>query len=260
MIKIHGIPAFSDNYIWCIYDEKSREALLVDPGSYEAAESFLQENQLSLTTILITHHHPDHCGGVERLTRLHPATVYGSANCRHNFIDRRVNDGDIVEAMGLEFSVIDVPGHTLDHNAYFCASTSLSVPALFCGDTLFSGGCGRLFEGSANQMFCSLEKLASLPSETHVYCAHEYTLSNLEFAKSLMPANEQLASYTQHCHSLRQNNQSTIPSTIGTELNINPFLRSSDKEIFHSLKSHNPGLEGTELAVFTACRQAKDNF
>lgn len=260
MIKIHGIPAFSDNYIWCVYDDESKQALLVDPGSYNDAEFFLKDQQLSLTYILTTHHHPDHCGGVEKLKQQYGATVFGSTNSRHNFIDQGVNEGEIITALGLEFTVFDVPGHTLDHNAYYCASEDLATPILFCGDTLFSGGCGRIFEGSAIQMHTSLEKLAKLPTETQVYCAHEYTLSNLEFAQSLTPNNKQLAAYTLHCKNLRNSNQSTIPSTIGTELNINPFLRSSDKELFNTLKMQNPTLENSNLAIFTACRLAKDNY
>ena len=256
MIRVHGIPAFSDNYIWCIYHEHTKQALLVDPGSYDDALSFLMDNQLKLTAILVTHHHPDHTGGISKLKKAYDCTCIASHQSKVSHIDQKLSDGEMIELMGLPIRSIDVPGHTLDHNAYYIEN----IRALFCGDTIFSGGCGRLFEGSARQMHHSLQKIQQLPHDTRLYCAHEYTQSNLKFAAHLMPKNPALKSYIETVENLRSLGQPTIPSEIKIELDINPFLRSNDSELINNLRKKYPEMPDEEIEVFTATRLAKDEF
>jgi len=266
MLKISAIPAFSDNYIWCIYNDQSKQAIIVDPGSAQAVEDFLSENQLELEAILITHHHPDHVGGVNHLKKTYSSKVIGFKHAKLSFIDHAVTQGDEIKLLDSHFQVLEVPGHTLDHIAYFSpASTNESQnqhtqPWLFCGDTLFSGGCGRLFEGTPEQMHSSLAKFSALPKDTEIYCAHEYTLSNLDFAKSLMPNNSDLQDYAEHCAALREQLKPTIPSTLDIELKINPFLRMGDKSLIDKLKLENYSSETTPEEIFAAVRKAKDTF
>jgi len=288
MLNITAITAFSDNYIWCIYDPDTKQAIVVDPGSYQAVEDFLVAEGLKLEAILITHHHPDHVGGVTELKAKYAAKAYGFKQAKFTFLDYHFTEGDEFTLLGCLFRTLEVPGHTLDHIAFYSPAylnlsktSTLSTtthqtdssrvsssnkktlnrhkkPWLFCGDTLFSGGCGRLFEGTAKQMHQSLTAISKLPVETEIYCAHEYTLSNLEFATSLMPNNEDLRDYQRHCEQLRNRNTPTIPSTIDTELKINPFLRISDNEILENLNKNSRPI-GPEY-VFAAIRKAKDAF
>ena len=181
MIHIEPISAFSDNYIWCLYNDAG-EAVVVDPGDAAPVEAFLADRSLKLTAVLITHHHFDHVGGLAELTRSRGIDVFGPRGSAPQ-ISSEVSEGDCVRLLGLSFEVLAVPGHTLDHIAYFAASKV--PPLLFCGDTLFAGGCGRLFEGTPEQMHHSLSRLKSLPPDTEVYCAHEYTLANLRFAQAV---------------------------------------------------------------------------
>ena len=274
MIHITAIPAFSDNYIWCLSDE-SKNAIIIDPGCARSVEHFLSENNLKLHAILITHHHPDHIGGVKKLKEKYSPKIFGFKGAAFDFLDYKLINNQTFSLLDIEFKTIEVPGHTLDHIAFYTvvpvfdkATDSEGVsngmmtlqPSLFCGDTLFSAGCGRLFEGTAEQMFDSLNILSSLPKNTLVYCAHEYTLSNLAFAKTLMPCNQDLLTYIKECEDKRQKNLPTIPATLSTELKINPFLRYEDPEIYSSLAKQGLIKEHSHLEVFRAVRKAKDSF
>jgi len=266
MLKVIAISAFSDNYIWCVINEYSKQAIVIDPGCSKSVLNFLDEQKLQLSGILITHHHPDHIGGVADLKSQTKALVYGFSdagprNSKLTFIDQEYAEGDSFSLLGTEFQVLEVPGHTLDHIAFYSEPDQVHrTPWLFCGDTLFSGGCGRLFEGSASQMHHSLSKLSNLPSECEVYCAHEYTLSNLEFAASLMPNNKTLQAYIIECKVKRAKNEITLPSTMGLELEINPFLRTHDSELVLSLQSKNRNIAPDADSIFAATRTAKDLF
>ena len=221
------IPAFSDNYIWLLVQDG--KAWVVDPGDAAPVLQVLHKKNLQLAGILVTHHHADHSGGVIELLQHCPVPVYGPCNSPvSNLISHALQDGDLIRLGEVDFSVIAVPGHTLDHIAFYSASEK----ALFCGDTLFSAGCGRIFEGTYEQMYQSLSKLAALPDDTKVCCAHEYTLSNLRFAVAIEPSNPDVAGYQNHCEALRKENQPTLPSTVGLEKRINPFLRCKNLSQF----------------------------
>ncbi|MEY2687326.1 MAG: hydroxyacylglutathione hydrolase, partial [Pseudomonadota bacterium] len=200
-MKLVALPAFVDNYIWMLQD--GRQALVVDPGDAAPVRAALEAERLTLAGILVTHHHGDHVGGIADLLGSHPAPVWGPA---HETLPsswastvQRVDASSRVDLLDLDWQVLDVPGHTSGHVAFFCADPRLGDPLLFCGDTLFSGGCGRLFEGTAAQMWASLSALGKLPDHTRVCCAHEYTLSNLRFAQAVEPGNGELERYASHC-------------------------------------------------------------
>ena len=257
-MKLLAIPAFSDNYLWLLHD--TRHAIVVDPGQAEPVLESLREHRLALQTILVTHHHPDHVGGVAALRDATGAHVVGPARERIPEPLERVQQGDVVEALGLRFAVLDVPGHTAGHIAYY-AECPGDVPLLFCGDTLFSGGCGRLFEGTPAQMLASLDTLAALPGDTRVCCAHEYTLANLRFARAVEPDNAALRDYSTECEQLRARSLPTLPSTIGVERAINPFLRSRERAVIARVAAHAPHTDTQdEAAVFAALREWKNQF
>lgn len=251
-----ALPAFSDNYIWMLHD--GQRALVVDPGDADVVLEALKRLSLRLETILVTHHHADHTGGVDALRESTGAAVYGPLTETMPEPIRRLSGGDKVQAMGLTFDVIDVPGHTSGHIAYYGAQAQ-GTPLLFCGDTLFSGGCGRLFEGTPVQMLTSLRTLASLPSQTRVCCTHEYTLSNLKFARAVEPNNAALIEYQKQCVALREANIPTLPSSIAQELQINPFLRSDQAEVIKAAQKLDP-TASEPVGVFTAIRQWKNTF
>ena len=251
-----ALPAFDDNYFWLLHN--GQQALVVDPGDAAPVRAALDQLGLQLASILVTHHHGDHTGGVAELRAATGAQVFGPARERIPEPFTPLADGDAVQALGIRFRVIDVPGHTAGHIAYFAEAVE-GAPLLFCGDTLFSGGCGRIFEGTPAQMLASLDVLAALPADTRVCCAHEYTLSNLRFACAVEPGNRVLADYLRHCQQLREAGQPTLPSSIGTERAINPFLRSREPAVTQAVRTHAPSAND-EVAVFAALREWKNTF
>lgn len=256
-MKLLPLRAFQDNYLWLLQD--GPQALVVDPGDAQPVQEGLRHAAARLDAILVTHHHGDHTGGVRALHEATGAVVYGPAReaIPGPFIG--VRDGDTVRALGLAWTVMEVPGHTAGHVAYYCPDVD-GAPLLFCGDTLFSGGCGRLFEGTPAQMLASLDRLAALPPATRVCCAHEYTLANLRFARAVEPTNEKLMHYLSHCDNLRARHEPTLPSTIGTERQINPFLRTREPDVVRAAQAYNAVDAGDEAAVFAAIRQWKNEF
>ena len=255
-MNLVALPAFSDNYIWMIHDGSS--AVVVDPGDAAPVEAALDAQGLQLAAILVTHHHPDHVGGVDALRGRLDGPVYGPARETIPTPFTPLRDGDTLEVLGLRFEVIDVPGHTAGHIAYFQTAAERE-PLLFCGDTLFSGGCGRLFEGTPAQMHASLQRLAALPGDARVCCTHEYTLSNLRFAAAVEPANAPLADYTDWCRRQRDAGLPTLPSRLAREEQINPFLRCDQPEVIASALGHG-ARSGAAVDVFAALREWKNNY
>ena len=256
------LPAFADNYIWMLHD--GRHAIVVDPGESGPVFDALARDSLQLAAILVTHHHADHTSGVAALRDATGATVFGPARERIPAPCVPLAHGDHAEALGLRFEVIDVPGHTAGHIAFFLPAGTgpeAEAPLVFCGDTLFSGGCGRLFEGTPAQMLASLDALAALPDTTRVCCGHEYTLANLRFARAVEPANADLTHYTARCEALRAQGRPTLPARLGLERRINPFLRSREATILQALQAHD-GLaaDSARVDVFAALRQWKNDF
>jgi hydroxyacylglutathione hydrolase len=255
-MKLIPLPAFADNYIWMLHD--GHKALVVDPGDAQPVLNALQREGLLLESILVTHHHADHTGGVAELRNATGARVYGPAGEKMPEPLTRLSGGESCNSLGLRFQVIDVPGHTAGHIAFYCDAVDY-VPLLFCGDTLFSGGCGRLFEGTPAQMLASLECLSALPDTTRVCCTHEYTLSNLKFACAVEPDNVDLQQYTVHCQQLREQGLPTLPSTMAMERKINPFLRSRLRTVIAAATEHNPGMAERDGA-FATLRQWKNDY
>jgi len=250
------LPAFSDNYIWLLHH--NGRALVVDPGDAQPVLDALTRLELVLDLILVTHHHMDHVGGVPALTAATGATVYGPAKDTMPPGVMAMGQGDEVSWQGADFQVIDIPGHTAGHIAFFGQPPGMT-PVLFCGDTLFSGGCGRLFEGTPAQMLHSLDQLAALPGTTQVCCAHEYTLSNLKFARHIEPSNLDLSAYESHCQNLRAQGLPTLPSNLGLELKINPFLRSRQPSVRSSLQHCAPS-PVDDADFFAALRLWKNDY
>ncbi|MCZ8220286.1 MAG: hydroxyacylglutathione hydrolase [Acidovorax sp.] len=255
------LPAFTDNYIWMLHD--GRQAIVVDPGDAAPVVQALDDLGLGLQAILVTHHHADHVGGVDALREATGARVFGPARERIPEPLVRLAQGEVIEGpdvLGLRFTVIDVPGHTAGHIAYYCADMD-GEPLLFCGDTLFSGGCGRLFEGTPAQMLDSLDQLAALPGNTRVCCTHEYTLSNLKFARAVEPGNAALLHYSSQCEALRAQQQPTLPSRMDLERDINPFLRVRQPAVAQAARGHDAQVpEDDAVAVLAALRQWKNEF
>lgn len=264
MLTIAAIPAFRDNYIWCLADSDTKKALVVDPGQAAPVEEHLAAEGLILDTILVTHHHPDHVGGIKDLVKAHPGCrVTGPAESPFKGSTNLVHPGDEVVWESITFQVLGVPGHTLDHIAYFTDVEVNGHPVLFCGDTLFVCGCGRLFEGTPEQMRQSLQTLRNLPEKTAVYCAHEYTLANLRFARSWLPRDEGLKAFEEQCQKARDAGEPTVPSVLGDEKRLNPFLRWDDPEVVDAARNYcaQNGLPAdSENAIFAAIRHGKDNF
>lgn len=260
-MKVSMIKAFSDNYIWAISKDNCQHMALVDPGDANVCINFIEQHQLQLSSILITHHHADHVGGIEKLRvycqqKQWPVTIYGPETENIPHCDVPLNESQNVHLAELDitFDIFDLPGHTLGHIAY------LANDNLFCGDTLFSGGCGRLFEGTPSQMQTSLEKLSALPERTRVYCAHEYTQANLNFALTVEPCNSELVYYYNQVLKQREQNLPTIPTSIMQEKKINPFLRCDQPSLMASAGEFSEKEITDKLATFTVIRGLKDNF
>lgn len=256
MLSITPIPAFDDNYIWML--QAQNQVVIVDPGAAAPVQQILDDQKLELAAILITHHHHDHTGGVQALCAERDIPVYGPNNCKFSGISRPLADGDNFQLLGLSFDVKAVPGHTLDHICYFFEQEQ--QPAIFCGDSLFLAGCGRVFEGSMSQMLAAMNYFKGLPATTKIYCTHEYSMSNLAFASSVEPNNLEIQKHTQKCRALRDNSQPTLPSVIATELLINPFLRFDQSSVKAGITNYNNAAPVTDLETFTELRAWKDNF
>jgi len=257
MVQVKAIKAFSDNYIWCLTTSDSNQAWVVDPGQAAPVMAYLTEHNLMLGGIIITHHHGDHTDGVAELVKNNQnIIVYGPSNSPFKGITHPLNDNEHINLLNTPFKIITTPGHTLDHICY------INDELAFTGDTLFSGGCGRLFEGTSEQMWHSFNKLKTLPPACKIYCTHEYTQANLAFAKAVEPNNVELNAYSDHVNKLRNENKITLPTSIELELKINPFMRSDLPTItrclpkeFHSVTNNNE-----PWGNFASLRAFKDNF
>lgn len=258
-LKIDILPAFTDNYIFLVSDTDLGLAMVVDPGDADVVLKHLKEKDLHLALILNTHHHKDHIGGNEKLVKEYGAPVIGpeAERARIGALTRGVRQNDVVTFSTLRGGVIETHGHTSGHIAFYFPG----IKALFCGDTMFSLGCGRLFEGTAAQMWTSLTALRALPDDTHVYCAHEYTEANSKFALALDKNNEALKSRVSEVTYLRKNGKPTVPAMLGNEKATNPFLRADNPEFQKVLAMAGLATHGTDpAAIFGALRTAKDRF
>ncbi|WP_335945778.1 hydroxyacylglutathione hydrolase [Pseudomonas sp. G166] len=255
MIQISALPAFTDNYIWLLQDHATQRCAVVDPGDAAPVHAWLDAHPgWALSDILVTHHHHDHVGGVEALKNTTHATVYGPASENIPARDVALSDNDTLSVLGMDFDVYAVPGHTLGHIAYYHHGL------LFCGDTLFAAGCGRLFEGTPAQMHHSLSRLAALPEDTLVYCTHEYTLSNLKFATVVEPGNPDIAARLEKVSRQRNEGVMTLPSTLALEKLTNPFLRTAETSVKQKADERNGQRNETPSEVFAALRAWKDKF
>jgi hydroxyacylglutathione hydrolase len=257
MLKIIPLPAFKDNYIWLLVNPDNRFCAIVDPGDAVPVLDYLQTEQLTPCAVLITHHHQDHSGGIAALHEKFPAMpIYGPADDNVAGVDHPVMENEVVKLpeLNLELLVLDIPGHTLGHIAYYGDSM------LFCGDTLFAAGCGRVFEGTPPQMYHSLQKLANLPLNTEIYCGHEYTAANLRFAATVEPDNEDIKTRIEKVNAQREQDEVTLPSTMQLEKLTNPFLRADSKNVISSVQQHFNQQFADPVSVFQATRAWKDTF
>lgn len=251
-MNLISIAALSDNYIWLLHDAQHR-CVIVDPGEAEPVLQALRKHQLTPVAVLLTHHHSDHVAGVPDIQKTYPdLPIYGPEETAQHGATRILRDCDHIQLLNSDFSVFSVPGHTLGHISYY------SAPYLFCGDTLFSAGCGRIFEGTTKQLHESVEKISKLPDETRICCAHEYTLSNLEFAHTIWPEECNITAYLSEIRLLRDKSQSTLPTTLGIERKVNLFLRCHDTDLKGKLKIKHGNIE--DWQVFAQLRSKKDCF
>ncbi|MBV8802060.1 MAG: hydroxyacylglutathione hydrolase [Gammaproteobacteria bacterium] len=252
--KIKPIPAFKDNYIWLIFDEDTKAAWVVDPGDAKPVINILEQNNLNLKGVLLTHHHHDHTDGVSSLLDYSKnISIYGSHLSSISSITHPVKEGDVINSEFFKLTVMEIPGHTLDHIAFY------NSHILFCGDTLFSFGCGRIFEGTPDQMYHSLNKLVTLRDETLIYCGHEYTLANLQFAQYIEPGNPLITEKINWVKTLYEKNFSSLPSTLHIEKALNPFLRCDQPSIISATESYSKKKLNNSVEVFSYLRQWKNN-
>ena len=256
-MKVDYLKAFSDNYMWII--ESKGNFAVVDPGDAKPVQDYIKETGHKLVDILITHHHWDHTGGIEELVSHYDCRVFGPSGGHISGITHPLNDHDAFSIMeNLEFKVIYAPGHTNDQLSYY--SESLDTPILFSGDTLFSGGCGRLFEGTPEDMLLSMDSYTNLPIETLVYCGHEYTQSNLNFAIAVEPNNEDIQRKVEEVDELRKQDKPSLPSVMETELKINPFLRCREESVIFAAENYSSRSLTKPSEVLGEIRNWKDNF
>ena len=261
LYNITPIPALDTNYIWLLQpNTDTKDVWVVDPGEAEPVLNHLQQHQLQLAGILITHHHRDHIAGVDPLCAHLAVPVYGPDSDKIPQISNPLADGDRLKCSQLSLQIIAVPGHTLEHIIYFHPGTTEQAPFIFCGDSLFAAGCGRRFEGSAETMWASLERMAALPEQTLVYCAHEYTLANLQFAQAMEPDNIEIRQRLEATHDLRQAGEPSLPSEIGIEKRTNPFLRCQLPQLKQAAEQHTAKRYHSNAEVFGALRRLKDTW
>lgn len=256
MLQVSAVRAFRDNYIWLVHGADPRRVAIVDPGDARPVLDALARLELEAAAVLVTHHHADHTGGVRGILAQRSVPVWGPAGERVAAVTHRVAGGDraTLDDLGLSFDVLDIPGHTAGHIAFH------GHGVVFCGDTLFSAGCGRLFEGTPEQMLASLDALAALPEDTRVYCGHEYTLANLRFARAVEPENPHIADYSGRVESLRRADEPSLPSTLSLEKQVNPFLRCDRPAVRAAAARYARHEPASRVEVFAAMRRWKDEF
>lgn len=260
-MRIIPLKAFHDNYIWVIFSPDGKQVSVVDPGDSRPVIKFLEDKQLNLSSILVTHYHNDHIGGVQQLKDRYHCHVYASKHDNLGFTDTALDEGDQINLFddSYSFSIIHLPGHTMGHIGYYGHNQD-GQNLIFCGDTLFRAGCGRMFEGTPEIFYRSLQKLAELPENTLVYCTHEYTIANIAFAKSVEPHNRNLLELEENCQKLRNQDLETLPSTIASELKTNPFLRCSEPDVIQAAQQAADKSLSDPVETFATIRRLKDNF